>query len=800
MKTTRRDFTKSLVGLSAGLSLEGTELRLAEAEPSKLGEQQPGPHTSGFPEGSYTPFGYLDNPHHSWALHQSGILRSVPPIGFSLYYPAGPGGYFDYQRNSIYRVLLRIGFKIAGRLFYEVSDFRQAGVVIDSTHHSKNILTYSFQVSPVKITVPYFLVGENTLACTVILENAGETEQEAVVFAVQKFELGPLGWWGRDGVTGAYHSSTDRLLLRSFAAGPVFALASDHSSFEQMVVEDDAAVLAWMKDSGPAPRAATTYFPKALNGGMSFKLHLPAKGKVQSSILLGRSVDQRQVEKEIRSSLARVTAVFQEKRSEDDSYWEHAPRLEGDFPRHWKNSWVYDFETLRMMVRKPLGFYKHPWDAMQIQAPRNVLAETSIDMWALSYADAGTAKAVLLGQFQDALEPNVPCMREDGTMNMVAADGSECGTSLQWCYPFYCMESVFLRTLDRAWLGELYPYLAAHLDWTMKNRRDKDSWIVAKCSWESGMDASRRFLIQQPTGGEVIDFVRVAELQAAMAHAASAMKIFAQAMDKPEDAGRWERLSATYAEKTRQLWHEQWFYDVDARSGNPIVISGSREVTQVAPIMCGVATAKQIQAMIPKMREYESDRAYWLEWPSLLLPYVESVWRAGDREFLSRVLYTIIDGVYGSMDRREVDPEKKLGWPGVSCEVWGRQGAYGGEGYGWGATLPAHIIRSVFGFREGDDPTKTWFGLGPNLPEALLTQGKSFALRNVHYRGRSFDILYDYAPSQALRVQLDFAQGPVAKRLSITDEVGKPVAVSGVGSRWSFEAKNHALYRFEIGE
>ena len=51
-------------------------------------------------------------------------------------------------------------------------------------------------------------------------------------------------------------------------------------------------------------------------------------------------------------------------------------------------------------------------------------------MWALSYADPDVAKEVFLGQFANAPTDNVPCSREDGEMNMVAADGSECGTSV----------------------------------------------------------------------------------------------------------------------------------------------------------------------------------------------------------------------------------------------------------------------------------------------------------------------------------------------------------------------------------
>ncbi len=311
------------------------------------------------------------------------------------------------------------------------------------------------------------------------------------------------------------------------------------------------------------------------------------------------------------------------------------------------------------------------------------------------------------------------------------------------------------------------------------------------------MDASSRFSIQQPTGGELIDFVRIAELQAAMSHAARAMESFAEVLGKTEDTRRWENLASTYFEKSRQLWHESWFYDVDTRSGRPIVIPGHREVTQVGPVICGVATAEQVHALIPKMREYETNQEFWLEWPSHVLPYAESVWRAGDREFLSRVLFQIIDRVYASMDRREIQPEKKLGWPGVSCEVWGLHGAYGGEGYGWGASLPAHIIRSLIGFREVAEPMGFQFVLGPNLPKALLAKGKSFGLPNLHYRGHSFDLHYEGRPDGKLRVEFQFANG-IAGTLRATDESGSSVSVSGSGGRWSLDVKNHALYRLEL--
>jgi hypothetical protein len=575
----------------------------------------------------------------------------------------------------------------------------------------------------------------------------------------------------------------------------VFVLKVDHP-VETHLVATDAALKDWMAGKGTSTLAATTYFPDPLNAALGFRASIAPGAKWTGKVLLSRAENERFAKREASASASRAESVHAEKATEDGRFWGQAPRLEGDFPEHWKNSWVYDFETLRMMVRKPIGVYKHPWDAMQIQAPRNVLGETSIDMWTLGYADPDIAKTVLLGQFQDAVEANVPCMREDGTMNMVSADGSECGTSIQWCYPFYGIESIFLRTGDQAWVGKLYPYLTAFLDWTLKHRTDSEGWIVAKCSWESGMDGSSRFLIQQPTGAELIDFIRVAELQAAMMHAARSMEAYAKLLGHQGEIARWQELAARYTDKTRQLFYQSWFYDVDARSGKPIVIPGHREITQMVPIMCGAATPEQIRAMTPALLEYTPQQDYWLEWASLVQPYAESMWKAGQRQPLAKVLYELVDRAYRSMDRRELDPEKKLGWPGVSCEYWGQKGAAGGEGYGWGATLPAHIIRSLFGFREIEWNAGEQFELGPNIPDNLSGEGKSFLLRNLHFRGRLFDLRYTQVAEGEFQTSLTMAEK--AGGIRVVGETGHEVSVNSTGSTAAFRAKNHALYRVRL--
>ncbi|MFN8568218.1 MAG: hypothetical protein U0Z44_12040 [Kouleothrix sp.] len=67
--------------------------------------------------------------------------------------------------------------------------------------------------------------------------------------------------------------------------------------------------------------------------------------------------------------------------------------------------------------------------------------------------------------FLDAPAPNLPCSREDGSYTMVAADGTVCGTAPAWGYPFLVIEWLWRLRPDRAWLMQIYPLLAAYLEW-----------------------------------------------------------------------------------------------------------------------------------------------------------------------------------------------------------------------------------------------------------------------------------------------------------------------------------------------
>lgn len=147
----RREF---LFG-SIAVPLAGALQSLPSA-PQPGGVSPPG----GFPVSDYTPFGYLDNPFHMWNLHRSGVLRSLPGIGFGFYYPAGPGGYFNHQQNAIYEGHLRIGILVGTKRYWTPVDF--APGQLTEPCHSKNIFRIRFQRGR-RAVEHHVQAGENAL-------------------------------------------------------------------------------------------------------------------------------------------------------------------------------------------------------------------------------------------------------------------------------------------------------------------------------------------------------------------------------------------------------------------------------------------------------------------------------------------------------------------------------------------------------------------------------------------------------------------------------------------------------------
>ena len=794
----RREF----VSLLAAASLSMNERSSPAAEGSAAHDAIQNEDDRGFPRGDYTPFGYLDNPWHTWNMHPSGVLRSLPGMGFGLYYPAGPGGYFDYHHNGVYAAELAVALRIGERTWMESSDYQPGQ--LSANHHTKNVLTYRFREEDVEVECSFFQVDEDAIASELRLINEGSESRKVDVLALHTHQLGGSQWWGGDGIAGDYAGDRECLWTRSFAAGTVFAVTSDQRSHGHYFSHRAEDRRTWLR-TGPNSGNKVSYGTDPLHAALAFTLALEPHAEKRMTLVMARGPNLPAALKHARASLEHAAEMKRRKVAEDDLFWTAAPKLDGDWPAHWRNGWVYDFETLRTMVRRPIGIYRHKWDAMQIQAPRNVLAETSIDMWALSYADPSTAKEVFVGQFLDAVEDNVPCMREDGVMNMVAADGSECGTSISWCFPFFCAESIFNRTWDREWLRQLYPRLAALLRWTLKNRVDSEGYVVGKCSWETGMDTSKRFQIQQPTGGEVVEFLRLVELQAAASHAGATLAHFATVLAKSEDKAQWLHIQKDYADKTQRLWKADWFHDFDSRAMK-LVENADRDPSQAAPAFCGIATDEQNKAMLSSLRSMyermqrngerpESSADEALNWSSFVLPFVESAHAAGDRKLASATVQAICERIYSSMDRRDLRspevPQARLGWPGTSCEIWGAHGAFGGEVYGWGAVMPAHIIRSVIGFREAGEPGQ--FVLTPSFGPALAAGGKRYALKGLPYAGRTIGVSYAFSDEKQLTAELKLPAE--AHVISVSRANGEPAKFSRKRSSWEIEMENHELYR-----
>lgn len=802
----RRDFVAMLAAASATLKTSPSLAEALAAPQNTAAESGASAGRviagEGFPRGDYTPFGYLDNPWHTWDLHRSGVFRSLPGIGFGLYYPAGPGGYFDYKDNGIYSAELALGFRVGGRTLRDAEDFHPGQ--LSAPYHTKNILAYAFEEGGVQVACSFVQVNEDALAVRVeVMETAGRG-QTVTAAALHTYRLGGRDWWGRDGLAGNFDEESGALWTRGFAAGTAFAIAADRASSAHYFSVKDEDCDTWL-GANPKSGDKLAYYPQPLHGALRYEVALPPHGREELMIMMARATNLPGALKHAHASLPKVSDALNRKRAEDAVFWNAAPQLTGDWPEHWKRGWVYDFETLRTMVRRPIGLYKHHWDAMQIQAPRNVLAETSIDMWALSYADPEAAKQVFVGQFLDAIEPNIPCMREDGVMNMVAVDGSACGTSISWCFPIFCAASIFDRTRDVEWLRQLYPRMAELMKWTLANRSDSGGFIVGKCSWETGMDTSKRFQIQQPTGGELVEFLRLVELQAAASQAGGILARFAEAVGDAGEAGRWRALQKTFAAKTQQLWENDWYHDYDTRAGHLVTVA-TRDPSQAAPAFCGVATDEQKQRILPTLRAmFEKLKAqgskdvpqgnFSLDWSSFVLPFLESAWSAGDGELVAATVELIADRIYTSMDRRVVagpaGPDGKprhLGWPGVSCEVWGASGAFGGEVYGWGAVMPAHIIRNLMGLRETEDARR--LTLAPSFGSSLADRGKSYGIAGFSYGTHRIDLAYTFGEGEKLRAEARGTGGIQA----ITDSSGRPLRLEQANGNCRFDVANHQRY------
>jgi hypothetical protein len=670
-----------------------------------------------FPQDRYTPYGYLDLPGHTRRLNPLGVLRSEG-VGFCWHFPAFAGGYGGYRAHYV------AGFQVALGHALEISDFDEA----DCPYHSKNIVEFHLRTSEGNARAIFHPVGEHTLRCRLEVQ-AGHAMPVAVIAQYHRL-IGATGEWGESGLVGRREGEC--IVLQGFEGGEAFLLAcSARPHYEGITAEVATVQQWWERGAAPGILAAVPVLAKpgeeaALYAIAGFHGE-PGPAPQALEIYLVRGLTVPRAQAELARARAQGAAEEARLRTADARFWEEAPQLEGDWPEHFRRGLVYDLETVRMMVKPPSGIYHSPWDAMQIQAPRVVLAETAMDALLLAYADPAIAAEMLRGTFADAPEPNVPCSREDGSYNMVAADGTVCGTSPAWGYPWRAIAQLAALYPERRWIELLYPHLAEYLEWWLAQRRDGQGWLFYACSWESGQDGSPRFGEQPLGGGHPTRHVRPVDLHAAMAHAAQVLAGLAAVLGQPGEQARWQALAVEFRERTERLWNGRRYADYDARAGR---LSAVDDVMLLAPVALGVAQPERVAALRPAIAALDAQR---LDWPMFAWTAVDAALQAGLSDKAGELAAAVCERAYRRWDARSHTGEQTL--PGIAAEYWPASGRGGGEGYGWGAFTTHLLLHALIGLSF----SPTHLLVRPNMPLAWRQAGRRYTLR-WHCRGRPLAI------------------------------------------------------------
>lgn len=707
------------------------------------------------PHHDFTPHGYLDNPYHSWKLNPSGVLRSLAPLGMGWHVP----NLGSYVRNQFqYTAHLTLGLTIGKTVLVTPEDFKRHGCTIVSHLHTKNRFEYTCVVSKYALTLTarYFLVQEHALGCILTLSTTMKQPLPVTCFLIHQHTHNPhtsRAWeHGLYAINGPQEGTA---MLGIASEGDVFvhgARSADGSEIKfgemgYVVALEDAAI--WAHGIELARPHVTEH--EESSGWQIRTVILPCtvtlapESESIMNVILARGVSQDEAYQRWEDGIEEIALAEAQHRADDEQFWSRAPQLSGDWPDSWRRGLVYDLETLRMVMRPSAGVVSNTFDGMQIQAPRLVLAEAALDGLFLSYADPELAAEVILTHFESAPHPNLPCMREDGSYNMVADDGQVCGTAPEWGYPLWCCQQLWLRSGNLSWLQRLYPGAAAYLRWWLDHRRDAEGWEIYECSWESGQDVSSRFGPQQ-TGGTIIQHLRPVDLQASIAQSAAILASWAAMLSPthtdetlpnpyPADIAFWQEIANEFTGKTRLMWRDGWFRDYDSVAR---IWSSERDAMHLAPIFCGVADWGQIEQLRSTLAEPPRHSNQWapLSWPPVVLTLIGATAAAQMPLEAAELAYRFIDSSFRSTDSRV--PDEQGGLPGVTREYrravprgkWGEidYANAGIEGYGWGALSIHLLIRHLLGLYATDLNSIT---LGPTLPLALRRPGATYSIASI---------------------------------------------------------------------
>ncbi len=763
------------------------------------------------PYDDFTPHGYLDNPYHCWKLNPSGVLRSRTPLGMGWHVP----NLGSYVRNQFqYTAHLSIGLKIGKTVLVTPEDFKHHGCTIVSHLHTKNRFEYTCTVPKHNLTliVRYFLVDEHTLGCILTLSITAKHPLPVTCYLMHQHTHNPhtsrLWEHGLYAINGPQEGVC---MLGIASEGDVFVHGARSADGGELTFGEMGYVIA-LEDAAmwahgvSIPRPNITDHEESTGWQvrtiiMPCTITLGGDGVGQServiNAVLARGVSQDQSYQRWMDGIEAIVHAEVGHRADDELFWSRAPHLSGDWPASWRRGLVYDLETLRMVMRSPVGIINHTFDGMQLQAPRLVLAEAAMDALFLSYADPELASEVILGHFESSPHPHLPCMREDGSYNMVADDGQICGTAPEWGFPIWCCDQIFRKTGDLHWLRRLYPRAAAYLRWWLDHRRDAKGWLVYACSWESGQDVSSRFGPQQ-TGGTIIEHVRPVDLQASMAQAAEIMTNWATLLmegdiatptiDFPAEIVWWHAIANEFGVKTRLMWRDGWFRDYDSVTGE---WSEQQDAMHLAPVFCGVADRGQVEQLRPFLSRPPMHSSGWapLSWPPVVMTLVGTAAAAQKPLDAAELAYRFIDASYRSTDRRE--PDEYGGLPGVTREYrrtvtsgkWGEIDYVnaGIEGYGWGALSVYLLMRYVLGLREEAVDRIT---VNPVLPQTLRRAGAIYKAEPVPWGRYALSIECTVKDEKSYRLRLRCVVPAVGEQLEGTQERAMQQETQGHQCEW----------------
>jgi hypothetical protein len=692
---------------------------------------------------------------------------------------------------------LRVGVQVGEDLFLTSEDFESRGVQLLSPYHTSGAQSFRWEWKGRTFTLTFCLVGRDAIGCRAEVARAetpagagsGPVSEPVHLLVIGTFPRRPRSW---DGTRG--FSDSDGTLRLYADPGPWAAVASslpvaEHGfwtdAFTHEALRD--ALAAGEQPKGVSRASQATQLLGVL------RCPLPA-ADVQAWVALGRGDTADQASDAARRALGEAEQALAHAKEADERFWSKAPRLSGDWPDSWRRSWVYDLESTRMMVQPPAGIFRGPWPTWMAGHQRVVVAEGTLDMFRHGWADLEEARQAVLTLFRDAPEDQVPCCWANGGYNMVAGDGSACGTSPAWCLPFHNVWCLHLMAPSPEWLSQLYQPMVRYLRWWLRNRVDEDGWAVYKCTWESGEDCTPRLDPEETGFKDLTRTARPGELQAAMAMSARVLSLIGAAIGRPaEELEEWETTFRHFQERTHRLFDPKkgHFRDRFPVTGAFVEAKGdywgatdvTHDALHLIPLLYGIATPEQQEAVEQHLAAFNA--LPWCIWPSWTYVVTEACRAVGRHSEAGRMSADVLSRVYPENDRRSLSPYPHP-HPGVTREYWplSLEGYDASSLYGWGATTSLLLLRHLVGFSESEETEGVRFRLAPWLPEEWRLPGRAYRLTNLHYRRCQFDL--ELRPLDGERVEMALTLVG-ASRLEVRGSGQDAVPVSDDG---------HGAFRF----